>query len=115
MQPWQEAELLRVFVGESDKHHGRPLYEAIVDAARQSGLAGATVVRGLLSYGVHGQVHSAKVLHLSEALPMIVEIIDQPDRIAAFLPELDQIMTEGLVTLEKIRSITYHANDKPTH
>ena len=107
----EEAELLRIFVGESDKHHGRPLYEVIVEEARRKGLAGATVLRGTLGFGAHSRIHTAKILRLSEDLPMIIEIVDKPERIAAFLPELDQIMDEGLVTLEKVRVIIYRHSE----
>jgi len=102
-----EAELLRIFIGESDKHGGRPLYEVIVESARKRGMAGATVLRGLMGFGANSRVHTAKVLRLSEDLPMVIEIVDTPERIAAFLPELDELIGEGLVTLEKIRVITY--------
>lgn len=107
----EEAELLRVFIGESDKHRGRPLYEVIVEEARRHGLAGATVIRATLGFGAHSRIHTAKILRLSEDLPMIVEIVDRPDRLAAFLPELDRLMDEGLVTLEKVRVITYRHSD----
>ena len=107
----EEAELLRIFVGESDKHHGRPLYEVIVEEARRKGLAGATVLRGTLGFGAHSRIHTAKILRLSEDLPMIIEIVDKPERIAEFLPELDQIMDEGLVTLEKVRVIIYRHSE----
>lgn len=107
MQLPHEAELLRIFIGESDKHEGKPLYEAIVIAARQRGLAGATVLRGTLGFGAHARIHTAKVLRLSEDLPMVVEIVDSPERIAEFLPELDGLITEGLVTLERVRVIAY--------
>lgn len=107
----EEAELLRIFVGESDKHHGRPLYEVIVEEARRKGLAGATVLRGTLGFGAHSRIHTAKILRLSEDLPMIIEIVDKPERIAAFLPDLDQIMDEGLVTLEKVRVIIYRHSE----
>lgn len=107
----EEAELLRVFIGESDKHRGRPLYEVIVEEARRHGLAGATVTRATLGFGAHSRIHTAKILRLSEDLPMIVEIVDRPDRIAAFLPELDRLMDEGLATLEKVRVITYRHSD----
>ena len=103
----EEAELLRVFIGESDKHDGRPLFEAIVQAARARGMAGATVLRGLMGFGAHSRMHTAKILRLSEDLPLVVEIVDTPERIRDFLPELDEMMDEGLVTLEKIRVITY--------
>jgi PII-like signaling protein len=102
-----EAELLRVFIGESDKHHGRPLYEVLVEQARRRGLAGATVVRGTLGFGASSRIHTAKILRLSEDLPMVVEIVDKPERIAEFLPELDSMITEGLVTLERVRVILY--------
>jgi len=102
-----EAELLRIFIGESDRHGGRPLYEVIVEEARRRGLAGATVLRGTLGFGANSRVHTAKILRLSEDLPMVVEIVDDPARIAAFLPELDAMIGEGLVTLEKVRLIAY--------
>ena len=102
-----EAELLRIFVGESDKHGGVPLYQAIVELARAAGLAGATVVRGTLGFGVHSRIHTAKVLRLSEDLPMIIEIVDKPERIAGILPEIDKMVGEGLITLEKIKVIAY--------
>jgi uncharacterized protein len=106
-----EAELLRVFIGESDKHHGRPLYEAIVQEARRRGLAGATVLRGTMGFGANSRIHTAKILRLSEDLPMVVEIVDEPDKIAAFLPDLDGMIGEGLVTLERVRVILYrHGN-----
>ena len=102
-----EAQLLRIFIGESDKFHGRPLYEMIVEEARTRGLAGATVLRGVLGFGASSRVHTAKLLHLSEDLPMVVEIVDAPEQIAAFLPELDAMITEGLVTLEKVNVVAY--------
>lgn len=111
MQLPEEAELLRIFIGESDRRHGRPLYEVIVEEARRQGLAGATVLRATLGFGAHSRIHSAKVLRLSEDLPMVVEIVDRPDRIAAFLTELDRLMDEGLVTLEKVRVITYRHSE----
>jgi PII-like signaling protein len=102
-----EAELLRIFVGESDRHAGRPLYEFIVDAARRRGLAGATVLRGILGFGANSRIHTAKILRLSEDLPMVIEIVDSPEKIAAFLSELDNWIQEGLVTLERVRVIIY--------
>jgi hypothetical protein len=102
-----EAELLRIFIGEDDKYHGRPLYEVIVEEARKRGLAGATVLRGVLGFGAHSRIHTAKLLRLSEDLPMVIEIVDQPDRIAAFLPDLDIMIQEGLVTLERVRVLVY--------
>ena len=107
MQLPEEAELLRVFVGESDRRQGRPLYEVIVEEARKRGLAGATVLRATLGYGAHSRIHSAKILRLSEDLPMVIEIVDKPEAIQEFLPVVDQLMDEGLVTLEKVRVIIY--------
>jgi uncharacterized protein len=102
-----EAELLRVFIGESDKHHGRPLYEVIVEEARRRGMAGATVLRGTLGFGASSRIHTAKLLRLSEDLPMVIEIVDKPERIADFLPQLEELIAEGLVTLERVRVIMY--------
>ena len=106
-----EAELVRVFVGESDKHDGKPLYEAIVQKARAKELAGATVLRGLMGFGASSRIHTAKILRLSEDLPIVIEIVDRPDRIAEFLPELDTMVTEGLITIEKIRVLAYRADE----
>ncbi len=103
----EEAELLRVFIGESDRHQGRPLYEAIVLAARQRGMAGATVLRGVMGFGADSRMHTAKILRISEDLPIVVEIVDKPERIAGFLPELDAMIDEGLITLERARVIAY--------
>ena len=102
-----ESELVRIFIGESDKHHGRPLYEVIVEDARRRGLAGATVLRGILGFGANSRIHTAKILRLSEDMPMVIEIVDTPEKIAAFLPDLDGMIDEGLVTLEKVRVIAY--------
>jgi uncharacterized protein len=107
MKSPSEAQLLRVFIGESDKYHGRPLYEAIVEEARRRGMAGATVLRGTMGFGAASRIHTAKILRLSEDLPMVVEIVDEPERIAAFLPDLDAMLGEGLVTLERVQVIAY--------
>jgi uncharacterized protein len=108
-----EAQLLRIFIGESDKRHGRPLYEVIVEEARRRGMAGATVLRGPLGFGAHSRLHSAKILRLSEDLPMVIEIVDKPERIEAFLPDLDAMIDEGLVTLEKVRVLVYRHGQPP--
>ena len=105
-----EAELLRIFIGEADKFEGKPLYEVIANLAHRKGMAGATVIRGLMGFGAHSSMHTAKILRLSEDLPIIIEIVDEPEKIKALLPELDKMITEGLVTLEKIRVITYRYN-----
>lgn len=102
-----EAELLRIFIGESDKYHGRPLYEAIVELAREKGLAGATVLHGNMGFGASSRVHTAKILRLSEDLPIVVEIVDKPERIADLLPLIDGMIDQGLVTLETVRVKVY--------
>jgi PII-like signaling protein len=107
MQLSEEGYLLRIFVGESDKHGHHALYEAIVLRAREQGLAGATVTRGVMGFGRNSILHTAKILRLSEDLPMIIEIADSLEKIESFLPLLDEMMTEGLVTLEKVRVLQY--------
>ena len=107
MQLPSEAQLLRIFIGEADKYHGRPLYEAIVEEARRRQLAGATVLRGTMGFGASSHLHSAKVLRLSEDLPMVIEIVDTAERIEAFLPDLDEMVGNGMVTLEKVQIVTY--------
>ena len=102
-----EASLLRIFIGESDKIHGRPLSEIIVEKAREQGLAGATVLRGILGFGANSRIHTTKVLRLSEDLPLVIEIVDEEEKINTLLPELDEIIGEGLITLEKVRVIAY--------
>jgi PII-like signaling protein len=102
-----EAHQLRIYINESDRSEGRPLYEVIVREARDFGLAGATAYRAIEGFGARNRVHTVKVLHLSEHLPIVVEIVDQPDRIAAFLPKLDTLVAEGFATIEKVRTIVY--------
>ncbi|HEX3113122.1 MAG TPA: DUF190 domain-containing protein [Candidatus Eisenbacteria bacterium] len=102
-----EGQLLRIFIGEADRWHGRSLYEAIVLRAREAGLAGATVLRGLMGFGAKSHLHTAKVLRLSEDLPIVIEIVDRAERIDAFLPVLDEMVADGLVTLERAQVITY--------
>jgi len=103
----ENATLLRIFIGESDHFQGRPLYEQIVMKARELNLAGATVLRGLMGYGAASRIHTAKLLALSNDLPMVVEIVDTEENIGRIMPFLDETVTEGLVTLEKIRVIKY--------
>jgi hypothetical protein len=112
MQLPSEAQLLRIFIGEADRFEGKPLYEAIVHLARQKGMAGATVIRGLMGFGAHSRMHTAKILRLSEDLPMVIEIVDKPDRIEALLSELDTMIKEGLVTLEKVNVFAYRYDTK---
>jgi len=105
-----EGQLLRVFIGESDRWHGKPLYEAIVLKAREMGMAGATVLRGTMGFGADSRLHTAKVLRLSEDLPIVIEIADRPEKIEAFLPEIDGMVTEGMITLEKVHILAYRHN-----
>src|SRR6185503_16432052 len=102
-----EANLLRIFVNESDRWEGRPLYEMIIRAAKEAGLSGATALRGIEGYGVSGRVHTVKVLHLSEDVPIVIEILDSAERIAKLLPRLDAVVAEGAMSLEKIHLVTY--------
>jgi len=105
-----DSYLLRIFIGESDKADGKPLYQFIVEEARRRGFAGATVLRGFLGFGANSRIHTSKVLRLSEDLPVVVEIVDSEDKIEAFLPELDARIGEGLITIEKVRVIAYRHN-----
>jgi hypothetical protein len=104
-----EGQLLRIFISESDRWHGIPLHEAIVRRAREEGLAGATVLRGMEGFGAHSRIHTTKVLRLSADLPIVVEIADRAERIEAFLPLLDEMVQEGMMTLEKVHIIAYRA------
>ena len=106
----EEGYLLRIFVGESDKVGHHPLYEVIVLKAREAGLAGATVLRGVMGFGKNSILHTAKILRLSEDLPMVIEIVDSLEKVEAFLPELDAMITDGLVTLEKVKVLHYKSS-----
>lgn len=116
MQIKGEAKLLRIFVGESDRSHSTPVYEKIVKSARENGLAGATVFKGIMGYGGSSRIHTSKILRLSEDMPLIIEIVDKIDRIEEFLPKLNQIFEEancgGLITIEKAQVIKYIASEK---
>ncbi len=111
-----EGKLLRVFIGENDKYQGQPLYEWIVRQARDEGLAGATVLRGLEGFGAHSRLHTAKVLRLSTDLPIVIEIIDTEKKIEAFLPLIDDAVEEGLATVERVDVRFYRsgASEPPT-
>jgi len=109
----EEALLLRIFIGESDRWEHHPLYEAIVLKARELGLAGATVLRGPMGFGASSHLHTAKILRLSDDLPIVIEIVDQEDRINAFLPHLERMLGGGMVTLEKVKVLHYrHSTNK---
>lgn len=103
----EDATLLRIFIGESDRWHHQPLYEAIVIKAREAGLAGATVLRSPMGFGASSRIHSAKILQLSNDLPIVIEIVDTEEKLSAFLPTIDAMMGGGLVTLEKVKVIHY--------
>ena len=113
MQIPHDAVLLRIFIGESDRWHHQPLYEALVLKAREMHLAGATVLRGPMGYGKSSRLHTAKILRLSMDLPLVIEIVDSEEKINSFLPVLDEMMKGGLVTLEKVRVIDYRADANP--
>jgi uncharacterized protein len=102
-----EGKLLRIFVGESDRWDGTPLYEAIVLEARKRGLAGATVIKGVMGFGAHSRIHTAKLLELSQDLPMVVEIVDAADKIEAFMPDLEKMVGDGLITIERADVLLY--------
>src|SRR6266436_3918042 len=105
-----EALLLRIFIGESDKWQGKPVYEAIVLKARELHMAGATVLRGPMGFGANSRLHTVKILRLSEDLPMVIEIVDSKEKIDELMPHIDQMVQEGLVTLEPVQVIQYRAN-----
>lgn len=112
MKSMTESYLLRIFIGESDRFNGRPLYEALVEHARKKGLSGATVTRGILGFGANSLIHTSKILRLSEDLPLIVEIVDSEANLEVFLKEIDPMMSEGLVTIEKVRAVIYRKDKK---
>ncbi len=112
MKESKEGVLLRVFVSENARIKGRPVYERIVEEAFKRGLAGATVLRGLMGFGAHHRMHTAKILRLSEGLPVIVEIVDTPERIDEFLPFLNETIDKGYVTTEKVNVIVYRPGAK---
>jgi uncharacterized protein len=106
-----EGKLVRVFIGESDTWHGKPLYQAIVERVREEGLAGATVVRGIEGFGADSRLHTSRILRLSEDLPVVIEIVDTEEQIARVLPVLDEMIGEGMVTLERVEIIAYRGKD----
>ena len=109
----REGQLLRIFIGESDKHEGKPLYEWIVLKAREHGLAGATVLRGMMGYGAHSRLHTFKVERLSLDLPIVIEIVDAREKLESFLALIDDNVTEGLATIEKV-DVRLYRSGQPT-
>ncbi len=105
-----EGQLLRIFIGESNKHEGQPLYEWLVIKAKEHGLAGATVLRGIMGFGANSRIHTSKILRLSLDLPIVVEIVDTPEKIDAFLVQIEPVVNDGLVTLEKANVRIYRSN-----
>lgn len=113
MKLLEQAERIRIYTGEDDKYKGRPLADVIVNKARELGLAGATVFRGLSGFGANSLIHTNKILRLSEDLPVVVEIIEHPERIDQFLEILDEMMNEGMITREPVSVIAYrHSKEK---
>jgi uncharacterized protein len=112
MQIPEDAVLLRIFIGESDRYRHQPLYEAVVLKAREMQMAGATVLRGPMGFGKSSHLHTAKILRLSMDLPIVIEIVDSEEKVNAFLPVLDKIMGGGLVTLERAKVIRYQDQEK---
>lgn len=108
----EEGCLLRIFVGESDHWHGKPVYEAIVLKARELHMAGATVLRGPMGFGANSRLHTSKILRLSEDLPMVIEIVDSRPKIDELLPHIDEMVQEGLVTLETVQVIKYRGRER---
>jgi PII-like signaling protein len=104
--------LARIYIGESDTWHGRPLYEAIVHLLRERGMAGATVLRGIEGFGAKQHLHTTRILRLSQDLPILIEVVDQEDRLRAILPELDGMVGDGLITLERVEVIAYRAKER---
>ncbi len=107
-----EGKLLRIFIGESDKHGRKPLYQAIVEMLREEGMAGATVLRGVEGFGANSHLHTARILRLSEDLPIVIEVADTAAKIEAIMPKLDEMVTDGMVTLERVEVVTYRAQEK---
>lgn len=105
----REGKLLRIFIGEDDHHEGIPLHEWILKRAREEGLAGATVLRGLAGFGAHSRLHTARVLRLSQDLPIVIEIVDRTEKIERFLDRIDSAIPEGLATLEKVEVRFYRS------
>lgn len=102
-----DGKLVRIFIGESDTWHGKPLYQAIVRRIREEGIAGATVLRGIEGFGASSRLHTSRVLRLSEDLPLVIEIVDSDERIERLLPILDEMVVEGMVTIEKVQILAY--------
>lgn len=110
-----ESVLMRVFIGESDKHEGKPLYQALVEMLRREKFAGATVLRGILGFGAKSHLHTAHILRLSQDMPIVVEVVDSQENIERIMPEVEKMMGDGLITLEKVRVLKYEARQDANH
>ncbi|HHT9118229.1 MAG TPA: DUF190 domain-containing protein [Candidatus Hypogeohydataceae bacterium YC38] len=107
MKKVEEGRLLRVFVGENHRFKGMPLFEAIIHKAKDAGLGGTTILKGIEGFGSHGKIHTIRVLRVAEDMPIVIEIVDTPEKIDSFLPLLDEMMQEGIVTIEDVKVIRY--------
>jgi uncharacterized protein len=107
-----EGKLLRLFIGESDRWHGKPLYQAIVERVRAEGLAGVTVIRGIEGFGAHSRLHTSRILRLSQDLPILIEIVDTDEQVERIVPILDDMVGEGMLTIERVRVISYRAGSE---
>jgi uncharacterized protein len=107
-----EGKLLRIFIGESDRFEGKPLFEAIVESIRREGLAGATVLRGIEGYGASSHLHTSRILRLSEDLPVVIEIVDTEENIDHVLPTIDAMVGDGMMTIEKVHVVTYRGSSR---
>ena len=108
----EQGHLLRIFIGESDKYKGKPLYEWIVQSARENGIAGTTVLRGIEGFGAHSRIHTSKILRLSEDMPIVIEIVDTLEKINNFIPLIDDAIDEGMATIEKVEIRFYRSGKK---
>lgn len=106
-----ESLLMRILIGESDRHQGKPLYQLLVEMMRRENIAGATVLRGILGFGASSQLHTAHILRLSQDMPIVIEVVDTKENIDRILPEIEKVMTGGLITLEKVKVIRYSAKE----
>lgn len=113
MQTSGTALLVRVYLGEADRWHGKPLYQAMVERLRERGLAGATVLRGIEGFGARQHLHTTRLLSLSEDLPIVIEAVDTEQKIRAILPELDRMLGDGMITLEAVEVVAYRAEQRP--
>ena len=108
----EQGHLLRIFIGESDKYEGKPLYEWIIQKARENGIAGATILRGIEGFGAHSRIHTSKILRLSEDLPIVIEMVDTLEKIDNFIPLIDDAIDEGMATIEKVEIRFYRSGKR---